>query len=219
MARRLGCLSAAALLASCAASVQHTPLRAGHADHLSGRSLVVVAHEKPSFLAGSAAKGMLGGFGALAMISEGDEIVQANNVQDPALEVGEEIATALAARYDVAVHHPVELSDSDDVWGLTQRYAGSDLILFTRTRDWKFMYFPTDWDNYRVGLSLVVMLIDADTGSTLAAADCAYWPEYADSDQAPTRVDLLADNAAGLKAELKKGAAYCTQKFLNETFV
>ena len=218
MTRRLGCLSAVVLLAGCAASVQHTPLRTDRAD-LSGRSLVVVAHEKPSFVAGSAAKGMFGGLGALAMISEGDEIVQANHVEDPAVEVGEQIATVLAARYDVAVHHPVEMSDSDDVSSLTQRYAGNDLILFTRTRDWKFMYFPTDWDNYRVGLSLVVMLIDAGTGSTLAAADCAYWPEYDDSDRAPIRDDLLADNAAGLKAELRKGADYCTQKFLSETFV
>ena len=60
MAGRLGCLSAVALLAGCAAGVQHTPLRTDQAD-LSGRSLVVVAHEKPSFVAGSAAKGMFGG--------------------------------------------------------------------------------------------------------------------------------------------------------------
>lgn len=218
MAKHVRCLFAVALLAGCASSVTNTPLRTDQAD-IGGRSLVIVAHERPSFVAGSAGKGMFGAFGALAMISEGDEIVQTNHVQDPAVQVGEEIATSLATRYDVSINDEIEVSGSDDVTGLTTRYAGNDLILFTRTRGWRFMYFPTDWDNYRVGLSMVVMLIDTDTGSTLAAADCAYWPEYDDSDQAPTREYLLSDNAAGLKTELKKGADYCTQKFLTETFV
>lgn len=80
------------------------------------------------------------------------------------------------------------------------------------------MYFPTDWDNYRVGLNMTMQLIDRSRKSVVAAADCAYQPEYADSDQAPTHDYLLSNQAAGLKAELKKGADYCVKKFLNETF-
>jgi hypothetical protein len=206
------------LLAGCA-SVKNTPLSTSEADRMVGKSLVAVAHEKPSFTAGTAGKGMFAAFGAIAMISEGNEIVETNGIQDPAVQVGQEIASSLAARYDLATNQAVEVSATDDVTGMTTRYAGNDLILFTQTRGWQFMYFPTDWDNYRVGLNMLVKLIDADTGSALAAADCVYQPEYADSDQAPTHEYLLSDNAAGLKAELKKAADYCTQKFLSETFV
>ena len=67
--------------------------------------------------------------------------------------------------------------------------------------------------------NVTVKLFDPKRKTLLAAADCAYSPEYADSDEAPTRDELLADNARGLKAELKKGADHCLQKFLSETFV
>jgi len=43
---------------------------------------------------------------------------------------------------------------TDDVGELSEQYAQGDLILLTRTRGWGFMYFPTDWDNYRVGLNV-----------------------------------------------------------------
>lgn len=72
--------------------------RTSQADQIRGRSLVVVTHEKPSFSAATATKAMFGAFGAIAMISEGDEIVRTNQVQDPSIYIAEEIAQALAQR-------------------------------------------------------------------------------------------------------------------------
>jgi hypothetical protein len=63
-----------------------------------------------------------------------------------------------------------------------------------------------------------VKLYDTKRKSVLAAADCAYGPAYADSNDARTHDELLANNAAGLKAELKKRADLWLQKFLTETF-
>jgi hypothetical protein len=78
--------------------------------------------------------------------------------------------------------------------------------------------FPGDWDDHRVGLNMTVQLYDPKRKSVLAAADCAYEPEYADSNDAPTHDELLANNAVGLNAQLKKGADLWLQKFLTETF-
>lgn len=178
---------------------------------MTGKSLVVVTHEKPSCTAATATKAMFGAFGAIAMISEGNDIVTANDIQDPSVYVGAEIARSLATRYDLKPNAGPDIATTGDVNELARQYADGDLILFTQTRGWGFTYFPGDWDNYRVNLNTTVRLIDTDRRAVLAAADC-------DSDQAPTHDYLMANNAAGLKAELKKSADYCVQKFLSETF-
>lgn len=217
MTKKLNLALPLMLLAGCAGSVDK-PLGISQADQISGRSLVVVAHEKPTFVAATARKAMFGAFGAMAMASAGDDIVAKNDIEDPSIYIGEEIAKSLATRYNVAANEETSISDTDDPDRLASRYSGADLVLFTQTRGWSFMYFPTDWDNYRVGLNVTVKLFDRKRNSVLAAANCAYSPEYPDSDEAPTRDELLANNASGLKAELKKGADHCLQKFLSETF-
>jgi hypothetical protein len=214
--KKLHCLLLTVLLAGCA-TPQNTPLTMSQANQIRGKSLVAVAHEKPSFAAATATKAMFGGFGALAMISEGDQIVKANNIEDPSIYIGEEIAKSLADRFDLSTSTTPDISDTADLNGLAGRHAESDLVLFTQTRGWGFTYFPADWDNYRVTLNVTMRLIDTRQKSVLAAGDCAYSPEYADSNAAPGHDDLLADDAAGLKAELRKGADYCLQKFLKET--
>jgi hypothetical protein len=161
---------------------------------------------------------MFAAIGAIAMIQEGNEIIRTNNVQDPSVDVGERVSRSLAARYDLVTDNTFEISETDDVDELAIRHDDNQIILFAQTRGWNFMYFPTDWDNYRVNVNMALSLIDTNTRSVLASGDCIYSPEYDDSDQAPTHDYLLSDNAAGLKAELKKSADYCTQKFLSETF-
>jgi hypothetical protein len=180
---------------------------------------VVVTHEKPSFTAGTAGKGMFAALGAIAMIAEGNEIVSTNHVQDPSVYIANRVAESLATRYNLTTRSTNGMSESSDISELINQYSDGDLILFTQTRGWNFMYFPTDWDNYRVGLNMTVRLIDTNSEAVLAAADCVYSPEYADSDQVPTHDYLLSNGATGLNAELKKGADYCVQKFLSETFV
>jgi len=215
--KKLHCVCAVMLLAGCAGTV-NTPLSTSQADQIRGRSLVVVTHDKPSFSAATATKAMFGAFGAIAMINEGDEIVRANGVQDPSVYIAEGIAQSLAQRYDLATSAEATIASTDDVGELSEQYAQGHLILLTRTRGWGFMYFPTDWDNYRVGLNVTMRLIDRNRRTVLAAADCAYEPEYADSDEAPTHDYLMSDHAAGLKAELRKGADHCLKKFLSQTF-
>ena len=217
MIKRLPHLWVILLVAGCASTV-NTPLSTTRADQIRGKSLVVVTHEKPSFTAATATKAMFGAFGALAMVSEGDDIVAANDIQDPSVEIGAKIASSLAARYDLEPDAGPHVTATGDIDELARQYGHGDLILFTQTRGWGFTYFPGDWNNYRVDVNTTVRLIDASRKAILAAADCAYSPEYADSDQAPSHDQLLANDAAGLKAELKKSADYCVQKLLSETF-
>lgn len=215
--RKLKLAFSVLLLAGCAGMVEQ-PLGTSQADRIAGSSLVVVVHEKPTFMAATARKAMFGALGAMVAASEGDDIVARNRIEDPSAYIGKEIAKSLATRYDVAPKGAARTADTDDLQELASRYGSNDLILFTQTRGWGFIYFPTDWDNYRVGLNVRVKLFDPKRNQVLAAADCDYSPEYADSDEAPTRDELMANDARGLKAELKKGADHCLRKFLDETF-
>jgi hypothetical protein len=119
----------------------------------------VVTHEKLSFLAATAHKAMFGALGAMAMAGEGNDIVARNGIDDSSVYIGEEIAKALAASHEVAANN-ARVSDTDDLEELASRYDDRDLILFTQTRRWSFAYFPADWDNYRVGLNMIVKLYD-----------------------------------------------------------
>jgi hypothetical protein len=213
---KLHCLLLTLLLMGCA-STQNTPLGTSHANQMRGKSLAVVTHEEPSFAAATATKAMFGAFGAIAMVSEGDQIVKANKLQDPSIYIGEEIAKYLAERFDLSGGATPGISDVADLDELAGQHAESDFVLLTQTRGWGFTYFPADWDNYRVSLNVTMRLIDTRQRSVLAAGHCAYAPEYADSNDAPSHDELLANDAAGLKAELRKAADYCLRKFLTET--
>jgi hypothetical protein len=109
--RKLKLLLPALLLAGCASTV-HQPLGPTQANQIAGRSLVVVAHEKPSFVA-TAQKAMFGAFGAMAMAGEGDDIVARNGIEDPSIYIGEDIAKALAAKYKVALDGDTSVSVTD----------------------------------------------------------------------------------------------------------
>ena len=51
---------------------------------LKGQTVIYTTREKPNFTASTPTKSMLGLLGAAAMASEGNSIVAANNIADPA---------------------------------------------------------------------------------------------------------------------------------------
>jgi hypothetical protein len=176
-------------------------------------------YPKPDFAAYTAGKAGFGLIGAALIISAGNEIIREHAVEDPALRTGQELAVSLAARHGLRLltaDPPV--AQSDDVGALLQAYGEADLILDIKTINWMFIYFPSDWDNYRILYSARLRVIDRRQKAVLAEGFCVYKPEYADTNQAPTREALIGNNAEGLKRELLKAADYCTTFFRTSTF-
>jgi hypothetical protein len=80
-----------------------------------------------------------------------------------------------------------------------------------------FIYVPTDWDNYRVLYSARPRVIDRQQKAVIAEGFCSYKPEYEDTNKAPTREDLVGNDAEGLKRELAKAADCCIAFFRSST--
>lgn len=175
-------------------------------------TVTVSARKRPDFSAMTAGKAGFGIIGALAMISAGNAIVEENDVEDPAgyiaAELAGDLSTALGAR---SVDNGGALADAGSPAALAKLYPGADLVLDVQTVNWSFVYFPTDWNNYRVIYSAKLRLVDTRNGRLAAEGFCARVPEH--TPDAPSHDELLADRAAVLKRELRIAADHCIGEF------
>jgi hypothetical protein len=177
-------------------STKIVPLQQARMATLQGKTLTVLKREKPAFTAGTAGKAAFGLIGATAMIVKGNSIVRENDIEDPAVYIAEELAGDLANAHSMTV---------------VPAGGSADVLLDVQTVNWSFLYFPTDWNSYRVIYSAKLRLMDNRSRKMLAEGFCARIPEKSDS--APGYDELMADQAARLKQELTAGADHCIAEF------
>ncbi|MET4693035.1 hypothetical protein [Endozoicomonas lisbonensis] len=108
------------------------------------------------------------------------------------------------------------ITDSSDVNTVSSLYNNSDYILDIQKVNWSFVYFPTDWNNYRVIYTSKLRLIDSRRSKVIAEGFCSRIP--VESDSAPSYDELLKNKAEGLKKELELAARYCIQEFKTNVF-
>lgn len=205
-----------AVLSGCV-SVQHVPLAPGAAESLRGREVTVAAWERPDFMAMTAGRAAVGGLiGALTMSEGGKNVVNNNNVQDPAAAILQAMAADLKSAYALRLGDRQLTVGADDPAQLAKDYPGTDLVLEMRTLNWGYTYFPTTWNRYRVIYSARLRLIDAKKGQVLAEGFCSRVPE--ETPNAPTGDELLANGAQVIKSELQAAANHCVQHFRSQTF-
>jgi len=206
-------------LASCVSPPKDQPLSQADGARLRGASLVIAKRDAPPFAEMTAGKAALGSFGvvgavagASAMESEGKKIVEGNVIQDPADQMGRQLASALSAARGakVSASSASKVKDKDPK-AIARAYPGSDFVLDVRTTLWATVYFPTNWARYRVIYCAQLQLIETRTGRVIAQGVYGRVPEKTPS--SPTRDELHANNAAILKRELQTGAAECTAHF------
>jgi len=177
-------------------------------------SIMTTQREKPDFAAMTAGKAAFALFGAMAMISAGNEIIEENAVDDPADFISKELAKHLSNSLILKMKNgDSKLIDSTDTSDIASSYSASDLVLDVQTINWSFVYFPTDWDSYRVIYSAKIRLIDTRNKSLIAEGFCSRVPE--ENESAPSYDDLLNKQAAGLKKELHEAAIHCISEFKN----
>ena len=175
-------------------------------------SLTTTKREKPSFAAMTAGKAMFAAIGALAMISEGNKIITRNDVDDPADYISGELAKAFSNMLnDMEVKTSELVVSSTKASDLSRYYSESDYVIDVQTINWSLVYFPTDWDSYKVIYSAKLRVIDTRTRTQVAEGYCSRDPEQDAS--SPSYDMLLADNAERLKEELMIAANYCIGEF------
>jgi hypothetical protein len=203
------------MLSACA--TKHVTISQQTGATLSGKVLQNSKYEKPDFSAMTAGKALFGMIGAASMISAGNDIVEKNLVEDPAIYISEKIGLALSDKYNLPSSQlKPETCVSDDINTVINTYKQADLILDIETIGWGFLYYPTHWKSYRINYGARLRLIDTQSKKVIAEESCRYLPEY--SEDNPSYNDLVDNNAAGLKHELRKAGDYCIEFFKEKAF-
>ena len=215
--KRLAWLFGLVSVLSGCVSVQHVPLAPGAAESLRGREVTVATWERPDFMAMTAGRAAIGGLlGAAIMTEGGKNVVNNNNVQDPAGAILQAMAADLKGAHGWRFAERQLLVGADDPAQLAKDYPGTDVVLEMRTINWGYTYFPTTWNRYRVIYSGRLRLIDAKKGQVLAEGFCSRVPE--ETPNAPSGDELLANGAQVIKNELQAAANHCVQHFRTQTF-
>lgn len=205
-----------AWLAGCALPSAR-PLDVSGLTAVRSQDVAVTARKKPGFTAltpGGATAGILG----MAIGStEGNRMIAAYDVPDPADAIARDLALALRdSQGSRTIPEPVAVESSDPAQIAAAAKGRARFVIDVETRLWMLSYFPTDWTHYQVKYSAAARLIDVDTATVQAEAGC----KQADAkpEGAPTYDEMVSDRAARLKAELAGDAAMCAAQFRRDMF-
>ncbi len=182
---------------------------------LNPNNIALTSREKPDFSAMTAGKVMFALVSVATMGTAGNDIVEENEIEDPANYIRTSLANALKEKYGFKISEPKKVTSSKSS-KIVKAFPESDLILDVETINWSFVYFPTDWDNYRVIYSVKLRLIETKTKNIVAEGFCSRVPE--EDDTAPSYDELLANKAERLKQELTIAADKCIGEFKTNIF-
>ena len=205
-------VSVVAVVASLSActTVSHVPLSQEVSAQLKGKNITTSQYTTPDFTSFTAGKAAFGLLGAAAMISEGNEIVKKNNIEDPALKISQELAVKLKEiRSMTVVSNGNSTATNDDISLLLSTYPKTDYLVDAKTLGWMFNYYPTDWSHYKVTYSARFRLIESSTKKVIAETLCQ--SVQGDDKNPPTKDQLLENQAKLLKEHLGKAASACVE--------
>lgn len=210
---------------SCATTMQPIPLAKDAAENIKGKTCEISKPKTPDFYAQTTAKAWLPPvIGMAASFSAGQEIVEQNKIQDPAILISEEMAKILREKFAIRLlPNAVAISESNDIDTLCKTYNKGDILLDVRTLGWAFGTGagsnPALSAQYQVSFILNLKLIDVKGKQVLAEEIFAY-PNINSPDAKKTFSydELMNDNAAGIKEELKKGTDEAILFFKEKTF-
>lgn len=135
-------------------STQNIPISEQAGEGMSGATLLLSKRELPGFAAMTAGKAMFGGFGAVAMIGAGNDIVRGNNIADPAVYISETLIPDLSKKFGLKVDSVKRVQvDGNSSSDLAETPFDAEYLLDIQTVNWSFAYFPTDWET--IGLFTV----------------------------------------------------------------
>ena len=186
------------------------PLSSDASRQLQDKSVVRTTYPAPNFFANNHRNSMFGLIGAVAAFLEGNSMIQENDVQDPAIAIGQGIVDRLIATRNATQVPSLAVTTSDDIQTLLATYQGADILVDVKTVDWMYSYYPAKWGRYKVTHLARVRLIDSASKEVMVVTGCA--SEQSDDANPPTEDQLLQNKAALLKEYLSKSATSCIDR-------
>lgn len=196
-------------LSGCA-SVKNTQLAPDDRAALNNKKVLIVEHEKPSFVAMTPGKAAFALVGALAAMNAGNSLVEEKHLIDPTVTVGQSLETKLAERYSMQVSTYKDKVKTDDTKTVSKFANGDDYVLYLNTNGWGFMYHGLNLSDYRFDFRVNMRLIDTASQSVVAEGTCSY-PKSKNKDPELVSYDtLVANDAAYLKKQIADGSEFCS---------
>jgi hypothetical protein len=196
-------------------SVNTQPISHNSKADLHGQNVAQTSRKLPDFAAMTPSKAVFGLIGSAAMISAGNTIIADNKVPDPADSIASGLTSILANDYATHTITPSVQVIGDDPAQISAASNGAArFIIDVQTINWSIGYFPTDWTHYRVIYTAKARLIDTQSKSVVSEGFCK---QIADNNaNAPTYDELLANQAANLKARLSTASDECVKSLKTE---
>jgi len=194
--------------------LNRTVLRATHPKTL---AIAVSRSPKVDITAGGAGWGFLEPLvGVKGQSRTGEKYPKHIPIQDPVVAIREEVASALAKRFDLQVEGREDfVTKASTPDGLAKDYPTSDLILDIRTREWTISQVQlgnsTNADHVAIRYQGVLRLVDARQKAVIAQSTCTSIP--VDSPDLPTLDEFLANDGALFHSALAEVGAYCADDY------
>ena len=205
------CALTALAIAPAAQAAKPKPISEANTTAMSGQTIVVTQRELPDFAAMTSSKAQLGMAGAFMMIGVGNGIVRDNHIEDPAVIMGADLAQALAtARGATVIETPVAVKGNNPK-EIAAAAGEAKYVLDVSTFSWGYLYQSFDWAHYNVLYVAKLRVIDTATKAVIAEGQCKWKP--AKDAKLPTGEELLANEAAEVKAQLGQAREACTAEF------
>jgi hypothetical protein len=215
-------LSVTALLAasvSVSAKDKITPLTADAAAQIQNKTFIVTRHAKPDFTAMTAGKASFALLGAIAMVKEGNEIVQENHIPDNAEILESVLVPVLIKKYamklvDENANHTALVKPEE----IAKEQTQGDYILDIASLNWMSLYYPGNWSEYHTFYMGQARLIERATGKQLSSMTCVINGRKEKNKFPPSKDDMLADQAQLLKDMLASQGWSCAQHMAKDEF-
>ena len=174
-----------------------------------------IKHTKPpSLIDQTIASAEMGLIGAAVAISAGHDIVNANNIEDPSVDVARQVAAAYAASQG---GHVAGAPISDDQMPPKTRIedighfaAGARYVVNVAPVNMEIIYFVTDPLRRDLMVASVGQIVDASTGKVVAKGRCFVKSEKVGDRY--THDQLLDNQAAALKTLIVRKSQECAEK-------
>ena len=179
---------------------------------LQGKTLSLIIHEAPDFLAITPEKNMLNQAGFNAAVTDGNQLVQERGIYDPAGELSRRLAEAIHADYGLVYDADlVKKSRARDTKALVRLANRRDYALSVETSGWLFTH-NIKHKNYHVKYYATARLIDVGQSRVIWKNSCEY-DSLAVGNPLVSYQQLLEDDAAYLKQSLDEASEICANYF------
>ena len=183
---------------------------------LKNKTLSLVIHESPNFMAMTFDKSMFNDAHVDAAYAEGNRLVREKGINDPADKICKMMAEIFSESYGLSYNRSSMIkSKSKKMKDLVHLANVKDYLLDVETVYWFFLNKEHKRPDYYISYTAKTNLIDVNKSTSIGKSTCEYDTVSAGKPLVSYE-KLIENDAAYIKQALNDAANFCINKFTNE---